>query len=777
MLFGFRLLKFGTNLSHIRDERGKTAAANGRRPHPTSRKQRKSPQGRWRSGLRSGLVNLCRALGLGLLPSLFAVDGNEVAKVAVHKNRLTSVLRALVHFVPVGGAVALIALNCRQFYIGPWLKNISLLQFAAKLHELTIQASLTTILLTYIRYELALGVGLPFGALFSGLQITQISYLWSLEFWGSISASKIPIRQRLCFLMMALITILLAATVGPASALAMIPRLENWPAGRTYIWLNGSVEDIWPSFIDASGIPVSCSRVESDALINSCPSSRWRALADSNLLGSGDLSGQPGSNWAANSINDTLLSSQQAAFEIRNNNSYSTVATCGAEITGVSCIHTLATMQQATVSDALVTVEQLWTSAAGNSIRDSGARNISHSTQALQPFTAVQCLTDTIFGRNDTTPIYFPNFFNPFGVPNLPQNLSYKGWTKPELANTFRNTTELSVVFVDLVEPEFSPATTGAIVLIPIGPKFLWFLQTCHIRSGWGISDVTGSGDVLSSYVTTGSDFSAPPYAEQVRLDSQGNYIVTPYTFQDFPLKPIRVSSEWASYLNPFVVDFNTTVFNTICNMGVCDVERTLGLMMTNGLALTGGSRGLEGNISLVPQGQGVFAVDGGKWLRGEDIFVIDPEQSKHWVRLEVKTQVMGLVYATIGLPIKLAVVILATYIALALSHFIYACVSGFSSASWGSVSEVTALAINSPPSEDLDNTCAGIEAIGIFRLPVRILAAGGRASGAETDAPLQCLPTNGGHLELVFGEVGREAASRNRIAANKKYGTLRTEC
>jgi hypothetical protein len=84
---------------------------------------------------------------------------------------------------------------------------------------------------------------------------------------------------------------------------------------------------------------------------------------------------------------------------------------------------------------------------------------------------------------------------------------------------------------------------------------------------------------------------------------------------------------------------------------------------------------------------------------------------------------------------------------------------------------------VNSPPTEDLQGTCAGIEKIGIFRIPVRILAARGNADAvAETEAELQDVPKKEEHLELVFGDIDREVAARYRIVANKKYGTLKTE-
>lgn len=39
----------------------------------------------------------------------------------------------------------------------------------------------------------------------------------------------------------------LAAVAGPSSAILLIPRLSNWPAGSTHIWVNATFNDIWPS--------------------------------------------------------------------------------------------------------------------------------------------------------------------------------------------------------------------------------------------------------------------------------------------------------------------------------------------------------------------------------------------------------------------------------------------------------------------------------------------------------------------------------------------------
>ena len=112
---------------------------------------------------------------------------------------------------------------------------------------MSILASPALTVLTRIRYELALGQGLPFGALFSGLQVSQASYLWSMEFWGTACSEHLPVRRRIGIICVISIAISLATVIGPSSAILLIPRLAYWPAGSTDIWLNATFQDLWPN--------------------------------------------------------------------------------------------------------------------------------------------------------------------------------------------------------------------------------------------------------------------------------------------------------------------------------------------------------------------------------------------------------------------------------------------------------------------------------------------------------------------------------------------------
>lgn len=199
--------------------------------------------------------------------------------------------------------------------------------------------------------------------------------------------------------------------------------------------------------------------------------------------------------------------------------------------------------------------------------------------------------------------------------------------------------------------------------------------------------------------------------------------------------------------------------------------------LLANGLARVGYKSQLQGTVKF---DQDLTTPDSTFWVSGKgDIFTVDPNESKNWMRLRVDSAIQAYAYSTIGFSPKIAIVFLSTYCLFALAHFFYSGIlgnlhfkfvacsmrnwttfPGVSSTCWDSISEVTALAINSQPTTLLRNTCAGITEIRIFKTPVRILA-------------MSDLEGEGEHLELVFGNVREEDAQKRAIKANRTYGTM----
>jgi hypothetical protein len=125
-----------------------------------------------------------------------------------------------------------------------------------------------------------------------------------------------------------------------------------------------------------------------------------------------------------------------------------------------------------------------------------------------------------------------------------------------------------------------------------------------------------------------------------------------------------------------------------------------------------------------------------------------------------------GYGYGVRGAVIKLAIAILLAHAALALVHTIRAVSGGWSSTAWGSVEELIALAINSPPSRRLQNTCAGIGRLETWRAVLRI-----RVRVLEYPRGGAARP---GHLEMVFDneDLVEKHAARESVVSLQSYTT-----
>ena len=204
---------------------------------------------------------------------IFTKNFLEPEKVAIRRSRTTALLRTLIHVMPIGVAIFEIVLNLKGHFVGNIFDKQSYLQFAAKAHEIAMHASIATILLSYIRYQISTGAGMPFGAVLDGLQFLQISYLWSVELWSSILSKDFQLRKKACFAVLIVICITVAATADPSSASLLIPRQGLSPRPSTYLSVNASFLDVWPDRLDDEKIGKSCAMVRSDSLDDAarCP--------------------------------------------------------------------------------------------------------------------------------------------------------------------------------------------------------------------------------------------------------------------------------------------------------------------------------------------------------------------------------------------------------------------------------------------------------------------------------------------------------------------------
>lgn len=146
----------------------------------------------------------------------------EQRKVAEYQSRGMASLNSSLHLVPFCVAVALLVLHWTSYWVGRKPSSPDL-QFAAKMHEITMQGSIVDILVYTIRTQ-ALHSWMPLGALSGAAQAPQLSYLWSLDFFSALTSGNYMMWQKTSFAVSVCGLLFLNAVVGPSSALLMIPQ-------------------------------------------------------------------------------------------------------------------------------------------------------------------------------------------------------------------------------------------------------------------------------------------------------------------------------------------------------------------------------------------------------------------------------------------------------------------------------------------------------------------------------------------------------------------------
>ncbi|KAK2611644.1 hypothetical protein N8I77_004974 [Diaporthe amygdali] len=207
----------------------------------------------------------------------------------VYSHKRRKILRQilLLHFIPVSVNFALLGLYVRQVLWEsprPTTNVLNALQFAAKIHETLMTVSLASVLLHHVRYRLLSSTarGLPLGLVTSPFRLLDLTYLWSQEFSAAWWSEKIRISE-LISLVVHVYLFSLAAILGPASAISMLPKPGEWeiagaisraPFYSTNLqaYIGGQLSDIYPQRITASFIPEACDYSNlSQPQTNTCP--------------------------------------------------------------------------------------------------------------------------------------------------------------------------------------------------------------------------------------------------------------------------------------------------------------------------------------------------------------------------------------------------------------------------------------------------------------------------------------------------------------------------
>lgn len=651
----------------------------------------------------------------------------EAPKIAVQKNHIVAILRGVVHFVPILFVIALILLNCVGTYVGAGLKWLPFLLYVSKVVDILILISISAAFLAYLRHEL-IHDGLPFGAVFAGLQITMLSYLWSLEFWGSVTSSVLRGRRKLLFVTFVTFSVLLAAAVGPSLGVAILPRRTEFPAGTTLLWLSATGSQIYASNLTVTDVPPNCSSSTTLSLVGSgCPSSEWPAIAQ-------------------------MLAPLYYGYTWTGFQTPATQRQLWLDITTLETINSVwVTTPQAAVAEALQNIGDLWDAAVSNysGTGDNPSRfgsniNVFHVVEALQPYVVTRCLQNNV----DSFPLQFPtrqySWSSDEGHWSTFHLSGYPAITAME--------SSYQIHWVDLPPADFRYVSIGAIIQPPntVSPLADPRPVACSIYAGWGMADVNLT--TTSEYIR--SDF-------KPSLHSIDNFLRS--------IDWVSIPSDWAAYLTPPLSDQNSTVdaaiYSTLGENLYLENENAshpayiheavLGCLIANGMARNRFPSGIVDNpenyqseLPVTLSNQSIK-----QWLSGanKNPLNITFSDAQSGYALTVNSTVTGVAYTTDHVPIKIALAVLVVYCVFAVGHLLYAAISGISSNSWSTIAELTALALASTAPENLRNTTAGIATAGVFKDSVRVVA-------------------TEGNLELVFQGDLREMGGFKEVEVNRAY-------
>ena len=656
------------------------------------------------------LVQFLRTLGLDVV-SFFArtIRPNhfEKPKIAISDSVWVALSRCSIHLLPVAVSIYLITLNLNGRYVGrhlPWSEDdhgdsvaLAFIQIAAKIQELLVMASIAVAILHTTVDALTNEHGLPLGLSTSGFSFARISYFWSPAFWGAtLRLCKSPNQGLIVIYALTVLGGLVGLTVGPASAVLMLPRTATWQQFATTFWVNGTADDFWPDVLRAEhlgeskpGGNLSCSK---GFVPGNCAQSGLPLLLTYDFYNRNKNSGfqifTPDPDFPR--IIDGTLKVKDISAETWTIAPH--VATSGA-------------------------LTRLWEDPKWVVKDPSGTQ--SGQTISSAAVVRTVCSPDIILTRNGTSQVSLPDLqaYGTWTKDGRPGDLRTIKLHEPLWKNSSRaGNDNLTTLFVT-PDPEMTSVTTGVVILGPLTNSNERIAMTCSIDARWNDaqhsmikSDDYGLGDVGNSV-----------YALLRGRNAQADLKDTTLPINDGSWRHVSADQSWLNgalaYQTPFDTRFrpyfkgikgqmyNTTALATfiLARSMYTETQRTSVDYWGESIP------SIESVISTV------FAevMSRAGYVRDQNLLQIDsvddcelrfcppPSASEagHLSELHFNGSRTGYAYQASSATDYLSISVLALYVAIVLFHIASSMVSHRSFACWDTVEEMLLLAKNSQPS------------------------------------------------------------------------------
>ena len=738
----------------------------------------------------SNLTSFLRSFGLEIISVLIRAriksPSGEPKKPILRKSRWLALSRCAVHILPIIVSIGLVILNLLHIYIGDHIRgdiftnsdntNLAMLQVTAKIQELLVVGSTGNIVFHIIRNELIDGDGLPLGLIGAGLQFSGLSFLWSPAFLCSVPYRARLWRKILVFLSL-IVASALAVAAGPASAVLMVPRQQDWQAGGSPFYLQGSSLDIWPdrlTFDENRDLSICQNWDATDHSV--CPSGGLNALIEhyelidpSRFLATGALPYQ-GTVAGATYFYKIDSPDQQFPTQI----AIGDIRTEGGNPCSFLVQPHAATIvyQKVLTNDWFDAIRNQSGTSFQNIARYVTSWNIKSEVRTQVPFASVQCTLAQNMSIDSEVDIEYPIL--PF-----------------ERRQTRSRTTNISkqdiqgrpiwTSWIPLESKTWQNISTGLLVAFPDPDSAHALAVGCSIQAAWMPAGILHDPSTSYAFNPYGLEFTS---ARPITIDKSWLEILSPIINP-----PSNVQGDWSmpdnnsnrqtsldlliakSRLQTASPTDNKTTAADAWNSQTFPIggnqttllESLVASLFVDGLSRTGSALLFIDPSSLtVPSNLRTYSPSShyfDKILQGGYAQQPPSAYQPHTaLRVEITIPKAFCLKATSSTD-YLAITIILVHVLLALLHSAYCVSSGVSSSAWDSMSELLTLAQNSRPANQLfRNTSAGIQMGKTYRHKARI-----RVTRADTQQEDQL-------VELLYDDEGPGSESQVEVVGPEIY-------
>ncbi|KAF2973081.1 hypothetical protein GQX73_g655 [Xylaria multiplex] len=727
----------------------------------------------------------------------------------------------LLHLIPLAATATAVQLSLRQVYWADdamwdskwYLLNLSqqatmdFLQFAAKLHEILIVASLSAIILHFLRRKLVGKNGLPLGILGGAYQVGSIEYFFSKSFQRPLFSNLIS-RQlgTWVFILFLGMSIIYANLVGPASAVALEPSLDWWSipdpfntSSQVKSYILKPFDTVYPLELRNSTQNSECADWDGRLTGFFCPDGGFFQLIEWVLA------------WRFEGITYSPTMANVWGHGRRN---ISTTTILRKTYTGLETVVLSTTL----LAEVLSLVDGFWLLVHGGTLGSiSKVQRLklttSKETPIFMPLLQTQCTawdyTAAISDFNVPTPglpgLRTPVPYSPgiefetslltnFSGPALNRYLD-NGWKVPENAWNFTrpmdavNVTWIGASDLKSFDSRSISSSLGVLVTIP-------YFYELHLQNG---SSTTGQGSLLVPCIVD-----ARWAAAEMIYDPNGNDVVghnltdlSKFVVEDTwnsrqiwgLSEPITISPDYVSLIDSknLTRDDQQTLFGQL--IGAFVEDRWINASVNDGAVtkriiqhFVPGNKTIERETYISETCKTIATILGTALADGISrhglqrqnlgvFFSPKPDGQISYINLLKQAYLkVSLVNSSIlldsNVPInfdierygwgygfnsptaKFAIAVLLVHAIIVILYFAYYITfwlsdTGWKSKAWGSIEELLALAINSRPTEQLRNTGAGIDLSSTIMLPVRVRERHGKHQHMQA--------------ELIVGERDRD--------------------